>query len=77
MTKNGRHGDPLIHVPVQDVQVGPADTGKGHVDPDLARSWGLLSHGGDVDGVTADVAGSRGLGRHDFPWVVHTRPSGN
>ena len=45
--------------------------------PDLSRSWGLLSHGGDVDGVTADVAGSRVLGRHGFPWVVHTRPSGN
>ena len=51
----GNHGD------------GPADAGKGHVDPDLSRSWGLSSHGGDVDGVTADVAGSRGLGRHDFP----------
>jgi hypothetical protein len=67
MTKNSWHGDALIHVPVHDVQVGPADAGKGHVDPDLSRSWGLLSHGGDVDGVTADVAGGPGLGRHDFP----------
>ena len=67
MTKNSWHGDALIHVPVHDVQVGPADAGKGHVDPDLSRSRGPLSHGGDVDGVTADVAGGPGLGRHDFP----------
>ncbi len=77
MTKNCWHGDALIHVPVQDVQVGPADAGKGHVDPDLSRSRPCLSHGGDIDGVTADVAGSLGLGRHEFPSVVHTRPSGN
>ena len=67
MTKNSWHGDALIHVSVHDVQVGPADAGKGHVDPDLSRSWGPLSDGGDVDGVTADVAGSPGLGRHEFP----------
>ena len=77
VAENGGQGDALIHVSVQDVQVGPADAGEGHVDPDLSRSWGPLSHGGDVDGVITDVAGGCGHGRHDFSWVAHTRPSGN
>ena len=77
MTKDSWHGDALIHVPVQDVEVGPADAGKGHVDPDLSMPWGLMRHGGDVDGVITDVAGGCGHGRHDLSWVAHTRPSGN
>jgi hypothetical protein len=39
--ENSGHAHALIHVPVQDVEVGPADAGVGHVSPDLSRPWGL------------------------------------
>ena len=45
----------------------PATVSNACPKPRRARPGALLSHWRYVDGVTPDVAGSRGLGRHDFP----------
>ena len=50
-----RRLDSMVHGTVQDVQVGTADAGVGHLDLHLSRAWNhrrpILDHDGGVTGV--------------------------
>lgn len=57
MPNGRRRVDSVVHVPVQDVQVSPADTGVRHRNPDVVRTQGS---GVDLD--VTDLSGSAIVG---------------